>query len=175
MDLDILGHVYLWIMVQNIIFQLHRLSLTLFSLLLIPIIRITWSWMAYYTFFYEIPILQHCIQNYSSQNIIFIPSTSVPYTLLSIRNILFKKLSLFTPSAHNYLFPRSQSRLSRISYFPCNVVHLPLGQQEFTTSSNFTPNVSTFVIHQARQSYWNIAVVLPMAWMRPGSTFLGLQ
>lgn len=79
--------------------------------------------------------------------------------------------------AHSYLLPRIQSSLSRFflifpAMFP---LHLPLGQQEFTTSSSVTPSVPPFVIHQARQSYWNVAVVLPVAWMRPAGTFLGLQ
>lgn len=36
-------------------------------------------------------------------------------------------------------------------------------------------HVLPFVIHQTRQTHWNIAVLLPAAWMRLTGTFLGLQ
>lgn len=47
----------------------------------------------------------------------------------------FKSFNL--ENAHTYLFPRSQSSLNFIFSLQM-VLHLPLGRQEFTISSNFT-------------------------------------
>lgn len=78
-------------------------------------------------------------------------------------------------TADTYLLPRSHNSLSRISYFPWNAPFASPPGPAGIYYKPFTPNVLPFVIHQARQSYWNIAVALPVAWMRPAGTFLGLQ
>lgn len=76
-------------------------------------------------------------------------------------------------NAHTYLFPRSQSSLSRISYFPCKSFASPSWPSGIYYKLQL--HVLPFVIHHTRQTYWNIAVVLPAAWMRLTGTFLGLQ
>lgn len=71
-------------------------------------------------------------------------------------------------------FPEVTAACLEFLIFPAMFpLHLPLGQKKFTTSSRVT--LLPFVIHQARRSYWNVAAMLPVAWMRPAGTFLGLQ
>lgn len=80
---------------------------------------------------------------------------------------------LQTRNAHTYLFCRSQSSSSRISDFPCKPFASPSWPAGIYYKLQL--HVLPFVIHQSRQPYWNIAVVLPAAWMRLTGTFLGLQ
>lgn len=95
------------------------------------------------------------------------------YTLHSIGYNLSKKLSLFNRSVLNptktlqlthICFPEIIAACLEFLIFPAMfLLHLPLGQQEFTTSNSVTPNALILVIHQAQQSYWKVAVVLPVA------------
>lgn len=57
--------------------------------------------------------------------------------------------------------------------FPCNPFASPSWPAGIYYKLQL--HVLPFVIHQSRQPYWNIAVVLPAAWMRLTGTFLGLQ
>lgn len=112
---------------------------------------------------------------------IFIPVIYVSTSVLCIIEYVSKPSALFQNVLNLSVlkmltlicFPEVKAACLEFHIFPANVFASPSWSAGIYYKLQL--HVLPFVIHQTRQTHWNIAVVLPVAWMRLTGTFLGLQ